>query len=123
MMEFLMCCTVFSSFAYTQTKKGHLRVSMFVKKFPRTIGMILCSVNELLSVGIALAITYASYIQIGYSIKKNLVSANLFIPYYPFYTIELICMSLFTIVLLADAIMSIMGIFKKDYADEIMDAI
>lgn len=122
-MEFLMCCTVFASFAYTQTKKGHIRVSMFIKKMPRKLGMTLYSINEFLCTFIAAVIAYAAYMQTGYSIKKHLVSANLFIPHYPFYILEMICMIIFTAVLLVDAIFAVIGIFKKEYADEIMDAI
>lgn len=123
LVEFLMVCTVFASFAYTQTRKGHIRVSMFIKKMPRRLAMILYSINELVATAIVCAVTYAAYIQIGYAMKKNLISANLSIPLYPFYAIEMICMGLFAVVLLCDAIFSIMGIFKQEYADEVMSAI
>ena len=123
LMELLMSCTVFASFAYTQTKKGHIRVSMFIKKMSRVPAMVIYSLNEVLSFAIAAAVTYAAYRQIAYSVGKGLVTANLFIPLYPFYIVECVCMGLFAVLLLCDAAYSIIGIFNRDVSDRVLSEI
>ena len=120
LIELMMVCLVFAGLAYAQTQKSFTRVSLFIKHFPHWPKMIIFFINEALAVVIGAAATYAAYLQIGYSIKKHLVTANLYIPLTPFYTLETVCLGFFTIILLADAIITFTGIFNRDIADEIM---
>ncbi len=118
--ELLMVCLVFAALAYAQTQKAYTRVTMFIRIFPHYPKMIIYSINEFLTFVIGAAATYAAYLQAGYALKKHLTTANLYIPLYPFYIIETICLAVFTIVLLLDAIYTIMGIFRRDIEEDIM---
>ncbi len=47
--EFSMACLVFCALAYTQTRKGHVAVDIFVSRFPRKGQRIIDIITHLLS--------------------------------------------------------------------------
>ena len=116
----LLLCTVFASFAYTQTKKGHINMTILIVKFPRVVRFSLYTLTSLLSVFAAGALTYAAYYQGGVSMGINAATEILYIPLYPFFYVQALAMAAFTIVLIFDAVMSIIGIFREDFARHVM---
>lgn len=114
-----MFCLVFASFAYGQSKKRHVHITILIELFPQKLKFLSYALTSFLSSIIAFVLTYASFIQIGYSIKAGTMTSSLFIPLYPFYFIEFITMLVFSLVLLVDSIYSFMAIFNKEYADNI----
>lgn len=117
--ELTMCCIVFASFAYTQVNKGHVSVTMFLRKMPQKLKFLCYCVTSFLSVIVSALVSYGTLMQAGKCFAKNYVTANLNIPYGPFYIIAGIGMALFTVVLLLDAIYAAMGIFNKECAAQI----
>lgn len=118
-VELIMSCIVFASFAYTQTQKGHVSVTMFLRMMPQKVKFVIYTITSFLSAFLSVLITYGTLRQSTVCFAKNYVTQNLGIPYGPFYIIAGIGMALFSIVLLADAVFSAIGIFKKEIADEI----
>ena len=117
----LLLCTVFASFAYTQTKKGHINMTILIAKFPRAVRFAFYTLTSILSVFASGALTYAAFYQGGVSMSSNAATEVLYIPLYPFFYVQALAMAAFTIVLLFDAIMSVVAIFKDDVAKYIMD--
>ena len=114
-VETIMVIIVFSSFAYTQTEKGHIHVTMLIKLWPRKIGLSVYALNSLIVAVAAAAVTIGCAQQGIYVLEKNTVSAIIHIPYYPFYFAASFFMGVFTVVLFADAIINAIAIFDKEY--------
>lgn len=119
MVERALMCMVFASFAYTQTNRGHVTVTMFVSKAPRLIRFVLLGVVYMISTITAFLVSYAAYVQVGISVKTNTMTAVLMIPYYPFFALESICMLIFGVVLLWDAIKMFLAIGNDAVAEDI----
>lgn len=118
-VEVVMSIAVFMSFAYTQTEKGHVHVTMLISKLPRKPRFICFAFTSLLSTIIVGAISYSAFMHAGKMVVKGTSTGVLAIPFFPFYYIESVAMALFTLVLLGDAIKAIMAIFNNEVAQEI----
>ena len=115
----LLMCAVFASFAYAQSKKAHINMTLIIAKLPRALRYILFTLMSILSVVAAGAMTWAAYVQTLDCIAKNYVTEVLYIPLWPFYVVEIIAMAIFTITILYDTVLYAIAIFRDDYAEMI----
>ena len=115
--EVLLLCTVMASFAYGQTKKTHINITLFIKPLPGAIKFLIYGLMGLLSTGTAVLVGYAAILQAQSAMLKGAVTSILMIPMYPFYYIEALAMFVFGITLLYDTILAFAAIFKKRYQD------
>lgn len=118
-VERVLLVMLFAAFAYTQTHKGHIHVTLFLPKFPRVIQMLLYGTFELLSFITAGFCAYAIIMQGNYSLTASTTTAVLRIPLYPFYYIAAFGMFVFAITLFWDAIKCYIGIKNIDVCNEI----
>ena len=82
--EFSMACLVFCSLAYTQSRKGHVAVDIFVSLLPPEGQRMVDIITKMLSFIVLLLITWQS-IERGFELKEfKESSATLQIPVYPF---------------------------------------
>lgn len=116
----LLLCTVFASFAYAQTKKAHINMTILIVHFPRVLRFILFTITSLFSVFAAGVLAYAAFVQGGISMEMGTATEVLYIPLYPFFYVEAASMVAFAIALIYDTVMSFMGIFKEDFAQHVM---
>jgi len=116
----LLLCTVFASFAYAQTKKTHINMTILVERFPRVIRFILFTLMSILSIFAAGALMYAAFYQGGVSYDLGTATEVLYIPLYPFFYVQALAMAAFVIVLVFDTVMSFISIFKEDFATYVM---
>lgn len=115
----LLMCAVFTSFAYAQSKKAHINMTILIAVFPRAIRFILFTLMSIISVIAAGAMTYAAAIQMNVAITTGYMTEVLYIPLWPFYLVEVIAMGIFTLALIYDTILSAIAIFRDDYAEMI----
>jgi TRAP-type C4-dicarboxylate transport system permease small subunit len=115
--ECLLLCTVIASFAYGQSKKSHINMTMVIRVFPRVPKFLVFGLMGLLSVGTAAVVGYAAVMQAQSAMSKGTITSVLGIPMYPFYYIEAAAMFVFALVLLYDTILAFMAIFSKKYAE------
>lgn len=118
-VERLMLCAVFCAFAYGQTEKTHINMTLVIAKLPRVPQMIVFSVMAVLSVAMAAVLTYAAGVQIGVALDAGTVTGMLHIPLWPFYIVECAAMAVFTITLVYDAILAVGAIFSEDIAEDV----
>ena len=116
----LLLCTVFASFAYAQTKKTHINMTILIERFPRAIRFALFTLMSILSVFASGALTYAAYYQGGVALDLGTATEVLYIPLYPFFYVQAIAMAAFTFVLIFDTVMPVIAIFKEDFAQHVM---
>ena len=115
----LLMCAVFASFAYAQSKKAHINMTILIEKLPRAPRFIIFTLMSLLSIVAAGAMTWAAYLQTLDCIARNYVTEVLYIPLWPFYVVEIIAMAIFTITILYDTILYVIAIARDDYAEMI----
>lgn len=110
---------IFSSWAYVQTVHGHIHVVMFIQKFPQKLRFICFSFTSLLSTFTMVFAAYGLWSKIFDVMNSGEKTANLQIPYWPFYAFEFAAFVLLAVVLFLDAIKAVVAIFSKDMAAEI----
>jgi TRAP-type C4-dicarboxylate transport system permease small subunit len=115
--ECLLLCTVMASFAYAQSKKAHINMTILVRVFPKTLRFLVFGLMGLLSTGTATAVGYAAILQALSAIDKGTMTSVLGIPMYPFYYIEAAVMLVFALALLYDTVLAFMAIFSKKYQE------
>ena len=115
----LLMCAVFTSFAYGQSKKAHINMTIIIALLPRAIRFFLFTLMSILSVAAAGAMTWAAWVQTGVSIQSGYMTEVLYIPLYPFYIVETVAMAIFTLALVYDTVLYAIAIFRDDYAEMI----
>jgi len=105
--EFSMACLVFCALAYTQSRKGHVAVDIFVSRFPPKRQRIIDIIAHMLSFIVFLLITWKS-IERGIELMEyKESSAILQIPVYPFLFVVAAGCLLLSLEFLTDAIKAI----------------
>ena len=112
----LLMCAVFTAFAYGQSKKSHINMTIVIVHFPRPLRFSLFTLMSILSVLAAGVMTYAAAVQTGVSASTGYMTEVLYIPLWPFYVVETVAMGIFTLALIFDTILSFIAIFREDYA-------
>ena len=115
----MLMCAVFTAFAFGQSKKSHINMTILIVHFPRPIRFAVFTLMGLLSVLAAGAMTYAAAVQTVVAISTGYMTEVLYIPLWPFYVIETAAMALFTLALLYDTALSLVAIFRDDVAKTI----
>lgn len=115
--EVLLLCTVMASFAYAQSQRSHINITMFLKRFPRALKLSIYGLMGLISAGVAGAVAYAAVQQAASAIDRGAATSVLLIPLYPFYYVEAVAMAIFAVVLLYDAVLSFAAIFNSRYEE------
>lgn len=118
-VQMCLCCFVFSTWAYTQSVHGHINVVMFISKMTPKVRFVCYAFTSFLSVITMAFGTYASFVQIDAVRKTGESTANLLIPFWPFYIFEFVALALLTVTLFLDACKAIVAIWNKDMAAEI----
>jgi TRAP-type C4-dicarboxylate transport system permease small subunit len=115
--ESLLLCTVFAAFAYAQSKKAHINMTILINVFPKALKFLVYGLMGLLSAGVAAIVGYAAILQALSAIDKGTITSVLMIPMYPFYYIEAGAMFVFALSLLYDAILAFIAIFSNKHAE------
>lgn len=111
---------VFGALVYTQSERGHINVVIFIKKLNRRVRFIIFTITSFLSAVVCGAVAVSAIRQIFEAAAAGYASAQLDIPFWPFYAYEGIMLVLFTIILVIDTVQSAMAIGSSKVADEIM---
>lgn len=115
--EQLLLITVYASFAYGQSQKSHINMALVLARLPRALRFICYSLMCALSVGIAGLLGYAGILQAIKNYETGVVTANLYIPTFPFIIVVAIAMFVFAIALLYDLVLSLAAIKNDECAE------
>ena len=117
--QVILTVLVFTSWAYTQSKHGHIHVTMFVAMMPQKLRFFCFAVTSYLSTAIMVIATYAVWIITWDKKASAECTGTLQIPYWPFYLLEFIAFAFFTLILLRDSMKATVAMVNKEVADEI----
>lgn len=118
-VQYILMAAVFASFAYCQSERGHVHVTMFLMLMPQKLRFFLYTVTGLLSTAVGFFVGYASILQAQLATTSHYTTGVLKFATYPFFWVESITMFIFAIAMLYDVVRSTIAIFNKDFADEI----
>jgi TRAP-type C4-dicarboxylate transport system permease small subunit len=115
----LLGISIFAGFAFLQSDKGHVSVTMLINKLPEKVRNALLFVEYLIAVIFVFLIGVAAWQQGLAYIQTGSHTAILLIPYHPFYFFESVSMILFAITLLIDGVILGASLFNKVLAAEV----
>ena len=115
----LLMCSVFAAFAYAQSKKSHITMTLIVAKLPRVPRFIIFTLMSVLSLGTIVLMTYAAWAQTVISFESAYVTEVLKVPLWPFFVVETVSMAIFAVATLYDTIVYAIAIFRQDVAEHV----
>lgn len=118
--RFLMCA-VFGGFAYAQSKKAHITMTLIIVRLPRALRFIIFTLMSILSFVVLVMLTNAAFQQTGISINSNYVTEVLKFPLWPFYVVECISLVAFCITMAFDIFTYFLAIFRDDVAEMVQE--
>lgn len=119
-VERMMICAVFASFAYTQTEHAHVQITLLVAKYPAKMKFVMLTLNYLLCAAASVFVAYAAVKQANVALSSHYTTGILLIPLYPFYWVEVVSMIVLCIAFLLDMGKSVAALFNREIADEIL---
>jgi len=122
LVERMLLIMIFASFAYTQTLRGHVHVTLFIAKFPRAVRMGLFGLLGLLSTGTVVFGFVAMIEQSKYSYTAKTVTPVLHIPLYPFFCVAAFCMFIFAVTLFWDAVKCFYGMVYDELMEDMQSS-
>ena len=118
-VERVMICAVFASFAYTQTEHAHVQITLLVAKYPPKMKFVMLTLNNLLCAAASIFVAYAAVRQANVALTSHYTTGILLIPLYPFYWVEVVSMVILCIAFLLDMVKSAAALFNRELAEEI----
>jgi tripartite ATP-independent transporter DctM subunit len=113
LVEFMMVLVVFLGLAYTQTKKGHVSISLLTSKLSPSQMSVLGSTTNLLCLIIFSLITWRCIMQAENLRTSGTSSDVLFIPNFPFMWVVVFGSVLLCFIFLIDSINSVHDVTKN----------
>lgn len=118
-VERVMICAVFASFAYTQTEHGHVNITMLVAAFPQKLRFAVMALNNLISGAISILVAYAAWRQCNVAMASHYTTGVLLIPLWPFYWVEIISMAVLCLAFVFHAVKNVFAMFNSEIAAEV----
>lgn len=119
-ITYLLLVGVFSSFAYCQTLRGHIQVTMILRTLPNRAVFIIYSITSALTAIIMSFVAYAAAQQAIYVMEKGFRSDTLHFVTYPFIWLECICMVVFALACILDTVQSVYAIFHEEEQEKLL---
>jgi TRAP-type C4-dicarboxylate transport system permease small subunit len=121
-VERLMFCGVFCSFAFAQTTGTHIHITMILSKIPKKAGLIVFGLGNLLSTGLCGVLCFAVVQQALLEADKHYTTAILKIPTAPFYYAVIAAVVAFAITLLWTSCKCFIALFSEEAEKKITSA-
>lgn len=113
-VECLLMVVVFSSFSFSQMRKGHVKVTVLIDMMPWRVRRLLDGLFELMCSAMAGILGYSAIVQALYLHKGGWVSGILSFPLYPFHWVEAIMSFVFALVIFCHALTHFIGMGNKE---------
>jgi tripartite ATP-independent transporter DctM subunit len=113
LVEFMMVLLVFLGLGFTQTRKGHVSITLLTNNLSSSKLAVIHSITYLLSLGIFVLITWRSILQAGFLRESGTTSDVLFMPNYPFMWVVVLGSALLCLVFLADFLKAVGSVIEN----------
>ena len=95
--ELFMLFIIFGGLGYLETKRGHIRVDLFVNWMPRIPKKITETTMYLLTTGVLFMFTYGLFIRIFDDMESGAATQLLAVPTWPFTTVAMLMILIYSI--------------------------
>ena len=112
LIEFMLVFIVFTGLAYTQTKKGHLRIDLLANSLSPAAQAVINSCTNFLCMGAYILIAWRSMLNAGVLRGEGATSGLLLIPTFPFMWVVVLGSLLLAISFIVDILDSASDLFK-----------
>ena len=120
-IQYLLLVSVFASFAYCQTLRGHIQVTMILRLLPKRAVFVIYTITSIFTTAAMAFVAYAAAQQAIYVMERGFVSDTLKFATYPFIWIECICMVIFALTCLVDALQSACAIGNRELQEQLLE--
>ncbi len=117
-----LCVIIMAAMPYVQVNKGHINVTMAIKRLPVRPAMVIFAIATVFGAAMSIICAYACFSLAMKSFARNMVSMTAMIPYGPFEIFEGVCMALLGLVMLVDAVYYFMASSNEEKCKEIIDS-
>ena len=100
----LMVLIIFCAFAFQESKRGHIRVDMFLEKMPKHAAKITDTALNTLSTAVLALLAYAYFAGVSGSRRQGAATQVWRVPEWPFVAIVAVVISLFAVTMLLNTI-------------------
>jgi len=119
LVERFMVIAVFTSFAYAQSRKAHINMTLITQHFPRVGRYTSLGVTSAIAVFSAGYLGMAAWTQWQTAMEMSQKTGILHIPLWPFYFVESVAMYFFAAVLAIDTIIVFLAIKNDEWEAEV----
>ena len=102
--SYMLSIIAFTTIPFVESERMHIAIPLLFDRFPKKVRLFVSALVGFIGIGILVLITLTSYLLAVEYIGRGKVTAILSIPIYPFVFIAAVCISLYTIILIANTI-------------------
>ena len=113
LVGFLTAIVTAFSLGFSQLTKAHVAIDLLIQLFSLRVRLFLESITALLALFLFSIATWHIYKYAGRVMEQGVLSETLRIPFYPIIYAVSAAFFCFTLVLLADFLRAVIGVFKK----------
>lgn len=121
--QFMLCIITFSSYGYTQIKRGHIHVGFITGSFPPKAKYVTAAISFILCTAMCCISTYSLWRLALFSLSSKKSTTVLEMPFAPIYFVSAVFMALFALTVLMDVFRSFMAIGGNPRAKESIDRV
>ena len=118
-VQYLFMIHFFGSWCFTQSKRGHVRVTLIINNLPWRLHCVLNGIYELLCAAMAGYMCYAAAVHAAYLSSVSWRSEVIKMPTSPFFWVESFCILILALLFLFDAIASFIALTDKEMAESL----
>jgi len=102
--SYMLSIIAFTAIPFVESEEEHIVIPLLFDRFPKKVRLFVNTLVSVIGLGILVLIGLASYLLAAEYLHRGKVTQVLSIPLYPFVFIAALCISLYAIILIVNAI-------------------
>jgi len=102
--SYMLSIIAFTAIPFVESEEEHIVIPLLFDRFPKKVRLFVNTLVSVIGLGLLVLIGLASYLLAAEYLHRGKVTQVLSIPLYPFVFIAALCISLYAIILIVNAI-------------------
>ncbi len=102
--SYMLSIIAFTAIPFVESEEEHIVIPLLFDRFPKKVRLFVNTIISVIGLGILVLIGLASFLLAAEYLHRGKVTQVLSIPLYPFVFIAALCISLYVIILIVNAI-------------------
>jgi TRAP-type C4-dicarboxylate transport system permease small subunit len=102
--SYMLSIIAFTAIPFVESEEEHIVIPLLFDRFPKKVRLFVNTLVSVIGLGILVLIGLASYLLAAEYLHRGKITQVLSIPLYPFVFIAALCISLYAIILIVNAI-------------------